>query len=230
LSRVQESELGKMLETYRKISIALNSFQIGEKISVKDLAERANVHWNTAKKALLFFSMLNQLVPKFHMESSSKFRVVKKPSAIEAVDGVFESSEMRILVKLMLRNAIDERTAQKIAQLSACDNQVLQELISKGFVNSLEGRFYLSKRGQSLASIGIKRLVNLGIELPWDKTQALPTLAERRIERVYDSWPQVRIRRNINAPERIFGRWQTSRDYQGWRFPQDNQRKELCYA
>lgn len=230
MSKKQDSELGKMLETYRKVSIVLNSFPIEEKISVKDLAERANVHWNTAKKALLFFGMLNQLVPRFRMESSSKFRVVKKPSAVEVVDGVFESSEMRILVKLMLRNAIDERTAQKIVQFSARDNQVLQELISKGFVNSLEGRFYLSKRGQSLASIGIKRLVDLGIELPWDKTQTLTTLPERTIERDHSLWFQGRTRRDINAPKRIFRGWQTSRDYQGWQTSRDNRRKELCYA
>jgi hypothetical protein len=170
LSEEKENQLGKTLEAYRKVSIALNALPNEEKISIKDLALKANVHWSTAKKALLFFGMMSPLVPKFRMISGTKFRILEKPDAIDAVEGVFESGEMRTLVKLMLVEAIEENNAIEVDDfLSPEEKTILQELIYKGLVNSVEGCFYLSKKGQSLASIGVRRLVDLGIELPWDK-------------------------------------------------------------
>jgi len=166
----QDTKLGKTLEAYRRISIALNSFPSAERVSIKELATKAQVHWNTAKKALLFFNILRPMVPQFRLESESKFRIIKKPSAVKAVEGIFESLEMRVVVKLMLKNALEEENALKAEEfLSEEEKQIVQELISKGFINSIEGHFYLSKRGQSLASIGMRKLIELGIDLPWEK-------------------------------------------------------------
>lgn len=167
----QDMKLGKTLETYRRISIALNSFPSEEKVSIKELAAKAQVHWNTAKKALLFFNILRPMIPQFHIESESKFRITKKPSAVKAVEGIFESPEMRVVVKLLLKDALKEETALKAGEfLTGEEKQIIQELISKGFVNSIEGHFYLSTRGQSLASIGMRKLVELGINLPWEES------------------------------------------------------------
>jgi len=166
-----EEILGKTLNIYRELAISMNSFQKTSRVSVRDLAKKADVHYNTAKKALLFFHQLNSVVPKFEIEESF-FRVTTKPSALEAVEGIFESLEMRILTKMMLVMATDSDKAQKLDDLlMKAERKILPKLIERGFINSIEGRYFLSKRGVSLGSMGLSRIVKLNIPLPWE-TQA----------------------------------------------------------
>lgn len=234
MSESIDAELGKTLDIYRRISIALNAFPRNEKISVEDLARKAGVHWNTAKKAVLLFATIDRITPKFQIESKSRLRIIRKPSAIEAVDGVFESLEMRILVKLMLQNATEEETAQKVDEfLNEEEKRVLQELISKGFINSIEGRFYLSRRGQSLASIGLRELVELGIELPWEKSlkQARFDQLEETPEKPYTYLRLVPVERclidfNFTRPTKHY-RWQPPKYQQGWQSYRDKKRKTV---
>lgn len=161
--------LSKTLDLYRNIAVAINSFPREEKISVKDLAERANVHWSTAKKALFFFNKIEPLVPKFELIENLRFQVKEKPSAIDAVEGIFESQEMRILTKMMLTEATDQEKARKLNEmLTAEERSFLSDLIEKGYVNSINGNYYLSTRGQSLGSMGLRKIVELNIPLPWE--------------------------------------------------------------
>jgi len=172
-SQSKEKKLGKTLEIYRKLAIAINSFQRGEKISVKDLAKRANVHWNTAKKALLFLHSIAPLIPEFELETDLEFRIQKKPNAMKAVEGIFESKELRILTKMMLAEVTEPQKAGKLKDILTPDERSgLTDLIERGYVNSVNGNYYLSKRGQSVGSMGIRRIVELDIPLPWEQTEA----------------------------------------------------------
>lgn len=228
LSKEKENQLGKTLETYRKVSLALNALPSEERISIKDLALKAQVHWSTAKKALLFFGMMGPLVPKFQMVSGTKFRILAKPSAIDAVEGVFESGEMRTLVKLMLVEATEEDTAIEVDDfLSAEEKTVLQELVYKGLVNSIEGCFYLSKKGQSMASIGMRRLVELGIELPWDKPATKPfvcftPLAKEQQSVIFgETWKTLandRVRASESWIICVTPHFQPHKDQVGWSY------------
>lgn len=187
LSETKEKELGKTLDIYRKLAIAINSFPKEEKISVKDLAEKAGVHWNTAKKALLFFHKIAPLIPNFELASNLRFRVVEKPHAIEAVEGIFESKEMRILTKMMLREATEPQKAlhaHAVKEVITLEEQsVLPNLIEKGYVNSINGCYYLSERGQSLGSMGIRKIVDLNIPLPWEVQTTAPIQKVRPVLR-----------------------------------------------
>jgi len=239
LSRRSDSELGKTLEIYRKVSIALNTFPRNEEISIEDLAKKAGVHWNTARKAVLLFNSINKISPRFRMVSKSKFRITEKPNAMSAVEGIFESLEMRILVKLILLNATEERTASKVTEfLEDKEKQILQELISKGFVNSIEGRFYLSKRGQSLASVGMRELAELGIDFPWEKPSKLMDLEfERRmpsISYVSVNWSANREYLNAITRPRRQPVWNfqcaRAKDYQGWSVSRQKKQKAFCFT
>ena len=66
--------------------------------------------------------------------------IVENMEAIDFVDKLFESEQMRAVTKLML-----------------LDNTLL------------------SPRGQSMASMGMKKLVELGIRLPWEPEVAVKT-------------------------------------------------------
>lgn len=231
MSQKRVDDLGKTLETYRKIAIALNSLPKDQKISIEDLAGKAKVHWNTAKKALFLFSALNKMSPEFRMESQSKFRIIKKPRAMDAVEGIFESLEMRILVKLFLANAVEEKNARKDNEFLGDDEKrVLQELVSRGLVNSIEGRFYLSKRGQSLASIGMRELAKLGIELPWEesikKRSPEPLQAIYRREHVCWAWISGKEGLVDFKKPRPYV-WQSQRDFQGWQSHRDERERAL---
>lgn len=175
LAETKEKKLGKTLDIYRKLAIAINSFPSEETISVKDLAEKAGVHWNTAKKALLFFYKIAPLIPEFDLTSNLRFRVMEKPRAIEAVKGIFQSSEMRILTKMMLTEATEPQKAMRARKLiTAEERSVLPDLIEKGYVNSINGKYYLSKRGQAIGSMGIRKIVDLNIPLPWEIQAGAP--------------------------------------------------------
>jgi len=171
VSKTEESpqvSIGKMLNIYRELAIALNSFPEGTALSIKDLAEKAQVHYNTAKKALLFFYWIDPLIPKFKMQGRS-FKVVSKPNALEVVEGLFESLEMRVLTKMMLLEATDADRARKLDDiLTEEEKSILPRLIERGYVNSIEGLFFLSQRGQALGSMGLSQIVKLNIPLPWE--------------------------------------------------------------
>lgn len=194
--------LGKTLDMYRNVAIVINSYPKGEKISVQDLAEKAKVHWNTAKKALIFFHKIAPLVPKFEMVEDLRFRVKEKPSAMDAVEGIFESQEMRILTKMMLLGIVDIEKASKLnAHLKPEERSYLANLIEKGYVNSINGNYYLSKRGQSIGSMGLRRIVNLNIPLPWETgSQSVETKIKHPLhlkKSIYKS-------PTLNAPKPIF--------------------------
>ena len=171
MSKVEESledNIGKTLNIYRELAIALNSFPKGKTLAIKDLAEKAQVHYNTAKKALIFFRQVDSVIPKFQIEKGA-FRVTAKPNALEAVEGLFESLEMRVLTKMMLVNAVAAGEARKLDDLLTNEEKsILPTLIERGYVNSNEGQYFLSTRGQSLGSMGLSRIVKLDIPLPWE--------------------------------------------------------------
>lgn len=211
--QVAEKELGKTLNMYRNIAIAMNSFQLKESVSVKDLAKKAQVHWNTAKKALLFFHKIGPLIPKFQLGSNLRFRVEEKPDAMAAVEGVFESKEMKILTQMMLAEATESQKARRFSDtLTEEERSILPSLIDKGYVNSINGRYYLSKRGQSLGSMGIRRIVELNIPLPWEKRLVIST-SERISPR-----PQLGkyVVPPINVPPPINFPWSDARPQNMW--------------
>jgi len=198
LSETKEKELGKTLNIYRKLAIAINSFPREENISVNDLAEKAGVHWNTAKKALLFFYKIAPLIPKFQLISNLRFRVMQKPHAMAAVEGIFESKEMRILTKMILVKATEPQEARKMKDiLTTEERSVLSNLIEKGYVNSVNGKYYLSKRGQSVGSMGIRKIVDLNIQLPWETQIGVPVSESKPIP------PRV-LERPTHVPHSIY--------------------------
>ena len=54
-------ELGVNMNKYRHIAMTMNSFPVGETVSVNALAKRAGVHHSTAEKALHFFFALKKI-------------------------------------------------------------------------------------------------------------------------------------------------------------------------
>jgi hypothetical protein len=173
----REEAIGKTLGIYRELAIALNRFPKGQPLSIREFADQTNVHYNTAKKALLFFHLIDSVMPKFQMQEG-EFRVISKPNALEAVEGLFESREMRILTKMMLLNAVDAEKAQKFDDILTNEERpILSQLIERGFVNCIEGRYYLSSQGQSLGSMGLSKIVKLNIPLPWEN-RATPVYAK----------------------------------------------------
>ncbi len=169
-------DLGKVLESYQRIAVSLNGFQENQSISVNELAGSARVHWSTAKKALLFFDAIKTIIPDFELspDARMKFRIIAKSSAFKAVKSIFGSLEMRVLTKMMLCRAMDPENARSFKEvLEPQEFEVLPELISRGFVNSLEGLYYLSRRGISIGGLGLKKLIDSGIQLPWQKTSVV---------------------------------------------------------
>jgi len=65
-------EVGKTLQKYLEIAMTLNSFPLHETFTVSQLAERAGVHYSTAKKALLFFIQTLPHVPNFKLVKKGK--------------------------------------------------------------------------------------------------------------------------------------------------------------
>jgi len=65
-------KVGKTLQKYLEIALALNSFSLNETFTVNQLAEKAGVHHNTAKKALLFFKWTMPHVPDFKLIKKGK--------------------------------------------------------------------------------------------------------------------------------------------------------------
>lgn len=179
-----EEKIGKTLKIYRELAITMNSFPREENVSIKDLAEAAQVHYNTAKKALLFFDQLESVIPTFEIRGTC-FRVVSKPNALEAVEGIFESLEMRVLTKMMLVMAVDSEKARKLEDLlTEQEKSILPKLIEEGFINSLEGRYFLSVQGKSLGTMGLRQIVNLNIPLPWEKQVSTPITRKVEPKRV----------------------------------------------
>lgn len=170
LEKKLHEDLGKTLNTYRELAIAMNSFPEDVELSISDLCKKADVHYNTARKALHFFKAICSVVPEFSIEKKG-FRIVGKNDAINAVNGIFESFEMRILTKMMLVKATSAESARNLKDvLTEEEMTVLPRLIERGFVNSIEGQYFLSSRGSSLGSMGLSQIVELGIPLPWERT------------------------------------------------------------
>ena len=65
-------EVGKTLQKYLEIAMTLNSFPLNKTFTVSQLAEKAGVHYMTAKKALLFFIKTMPQVPNFKLVKKDK--------------------------------------------------------------------------------------------------------------------------------------------------------------
>jgi len=169
-----EETFGETLTKYAKVALALNRFPEKKVIPVDALAEEADVHWNTAKKALLFFYKIKPIMPDLVIEENSKFTVFNKPTAMESIDTLFSSLEMRITTKMLLSKMTSKRRGLKKYELSDLLEKIeiekIHKLIEKGLVNSEEGYYYLSSKGIILGNIGVKELTNLGIPLPWEES------------------------------------------------------------
>lgn len=215
MSRTKESpeeSIGKILNIYRELAITLNSFPKEVTLSIWDLAKKAQVHYTTAKKALRFLHQIDSLIPKFKIQERY-FKVISKPSALEAVEGIFESLEMRVLTKMMLVEATSPERARKLDDLlTEEEKNILPRLLEMGYVNSIEGQFFLSQRGQSLGSMGLSQIVKLNIPLPWENQTRLIqletsapnfTCVPQKTRYSYTQWMTVCKRyQNIEVPRK----------------------------
>jgi len=84
---------------------------------------------------------------------------------------VFQSPQMRALTKM----SVFEATAAKKAKdwdelkLTRDEIEILPKLAENDWIQKThENKIFLTKKGASLASFGIKRLVELEVPLPWD--------------------------------------------------------------
>jgi len=170
-----EETFGETLTKYAKVALALNRFPEKKLIAVDALAEEANVHWNTAKKALLFFHKVKPIMPDLYIQENLKFTVYNKPTAMKSIDTLFASLEMKIATKMILNKITAKERGLKKYELNkylgSDEIENISKLIEKGLVNSEEGYYYLSSKGTILGNIGVKEIVNLGIPLPWEETR-----------------------------------------------------------
>lgn len=167
--------LGETLLKYREIATIMNSFPLDQEISVDQIAEVANVHWKTAKKALAFFCLSKPIIPDFTIDNNFKIRIVKKPQAMKAIDIHFESDLMKILTKMLIKKMINLKRGLTIdlMKLFLLKQEIgfIPSLIEKGYINSEEGVYYLSERGKIIANMGIQKITDMGYQLPWDEVK-----------------------------------------------------------
>ena len=150
----------------------MNSFPFQKNNSIEELAEKADVHWNTAKKALAFFLLSEPILPRFRIDKDFRFTILEKPRAIDAVNIIYESDEMIIITKMMLKKITDKQKGLKMEELKSLgynDISAVYSLLEKGYINSEDGVFFLSFRGKILGNTGIKKILDLGLSLPWEE-------------------------------------------------------------
>jgi len=173
---MSSEDFGIMLSKYYQVALTLNRFPENTHISIDDLAKQANVHWNTAKKALFFFDTVRLLIPEFTIDKNNKILINNKPRAVEALDKLFFSPEITITTKMLIGKLTSKERGMDVHHIKKILNQdevkYLTILIQKGLVNSEEGRFYLSPKGMIIGNFGIRKLSELGIPLPWEETEA----------------------------------------------------------
>jgi hypothetical protein len=207
-------DLGETLKTYYHLALALNSFQKGQEISIRELAERAKVHWSTAKKAMLFFELVKPVMPKFELSQDFKLKLVQKQDSFEAVEGIFSSLEMRILTKMMLCKATNLENARPLVEiLNQKEIEILPQLISRGYINSTDGRYYLSRRGANMGSLGLKKLIETGIPLPWQT----PIIVEYPICEDFKIISLLKERGTEIGVHQVWQSVPTGIDAEGWR-------------
>ncbi len=73
--QIYRDDLPPNLQRYFDIALAMNQFDVGETFTVQELADVADVHWNTAKKALAFFAAIQKIDPP-------KIRLITKETII----------------------------------------------------------------------------------------------------------------------------------------------------
>ncbi len=172
IPRVEKDILGETLAKYQEIALIMNSFPFQKKNSIEELAEKADVHWNTAKKALAFFLLSEPILPRFRIDKDFRFTILEKPRAIDAVNIIYESDEMIIITKMMLKKITDKQKGLKMEELKSLgynDISAVYSLLEKGYINSEDGVFFLSFRGKILGNTGIKKILDLGLSLPWEE-------------------------------------------------------------
>lgn len=166
-------DFGSTLTKYFHVALAMNYFPENSEISIEELADTAQVHWNTAKKAMMFFGAVKPIIPDFKIESNSKIRIKKKPEAMLVLDAIFLSLEFKITAKMLLEKLTSKERGQDITTLTRFLNHeeldYLPMLTQKGLVNTEEGFFYLSDKGSLVGNIGVKKIADIGIPLPWEE-------------------------------------------------------------
>lgn len=186
IPRFEKDILGETLAKYQEIALIMNSFPTQKKNSIEELAEKANVHWNTAKKALAFFLLSEPILPCFRIDKDFRFTILEKPRAIDAVNVIYESDEMRVITKMMLKKITNKQRGLKIEELKNLiynDISTVYSLLEKGYINSEDGVFYLSFRGKILGNTGIKKILELGLSLPWEEKSREITPNVRKIHK-----------------------------------------------
>jgi len=159
--------VSRNLQTYLEIARALNLLPACEELTVEDLADEAKVSWITAKKAVHFFYSLRPILPTISLTDQGGFRIIEKPSAWSAI-GALEAPEMRVLAKLAMLGISEPKQAVYLAEvLSEDESDSLPRLVAEGMLVGLEnGRYFLSSRGITIGATGLRRIMEMGIEIP----------------------------------------------------------------
>ena len=85
---------------------------------------------------------------------------------------MYESDEMRVITKMMLKKITNKQRGLKMEELKNFiynDISTIYSLLEKGYINSENGVFFLSFRGTILGNTGIKKILDLGLSLPWEE-------------------------------------------------------------
>ena len=82
------------------------------------------------------------------------------------IDSLFESWEMRISVALMANKATSRNRAIDPQALPKRYENSVTDPIERGYVNSINGRVYLTTRGALIANHGMMKLVENGMWPP----------------------------------------------------------------
>lgn len=94
----------------------------------------------------------------------------KDHETFKIVDELFESLRMRVLTKMMLAGMTSyEKGSQMCDMLTRDEYKMLSTLVETGFVDWRLGKYYLTRRGCSIGSMGLKKLVDMNVTLPWEK-------------------------------------------------------------
>lgn len=170
------------LQTYLQIAHTLNLLPLHKELTVDNLAQEAKVSWITARKALYFFHSLRPILPTISLTDQGGFQITEKASPWSAI-GALETPEIRVLAKLAILGVTKPEHAVYLTDiLSQEEVSSLPGLVAEGMLASLEdGRYFLSSRGITIGATGLRRIMEMGIEIPPEIKEADP---RRRMEKL----------------------------------------------
>ena len=85
-------------------------------------------------------------------------------SLFREIDKLFSSLELRLLTKMMVYGAVNVQNARTFKNiLTPRELEVLPRVIEKKYVAVVDDKYYLTKRGASIASFGMKKLAEKGL-------------------------------------------------------------------